>query len=171
MTADDEEGREAGPACPECGGRLRAASALAFRLKDGTTRRAAEPGAWCDGEDCSYGAVGLDRPAEVHPDAPLEAERRRRREEGSRLRRISDEAAAVLADVERVEDVCGGRPVLKGSRLTVECVVQLVLAGEDDIDLLESYPRLNAENLRGIRGAVLDILERAGSGKGGLEGG
>ena len=45
-------------------------------------------------------------------------------------------------------EVCGGRPTLKGTRLTVKTVIQHVLAGDKDETLLKSFPRLTKESLQ-----------------------
>ena len=45
-------------------------------------------------------------------------------------------------------EVCGGRPTIRGTRITVKTVIQHVLAGDNDETLLESFPRLTKESLQ-----------------------
>jgi uncharacterized protein (DUF433 family) len=44
-------------------------------------------------------------------------------------------------------DVLVGKPVVRGTRLAVELILELLAAGESETDLLESYPRLTREDL------------------------
>jgi uncharacterized protein (DUF433 family) len=40
-----------------------------------------------------------------------------------------------------------GKPVIRGTRLTVELIVDLLGQGWSEADILESYPRLTAEDI------------------------
>lgn len=54
---------------------------------------------------------------------------------------------------ERIESdpaVCGGRPVIKGTRLTLEFVLGLKAAGWSEAAVLENYPQLREEDLRAV---------------------
>lgn len=44
-------------------------------------------------------------------------------------------------------EVCGGRPTIKGTRITVKTVIQQVLGGDTDEVLLGSFSRLTKESL------------------------
>ena len=44
--------------------------------------------------------------------------------------------------VVRIHDICGGRPAIKGSRLTVQCITALYKAGETVEEILQAYPHL-----------------------------
>jgi uncharacterized protein (DUF433 family) len=44
-------------------------------------------------------------------------------------------------------DICNGRPVIKGTRITVKSVMSFVKAGNKDKKVLKSYPRINGEDL------------------------
>jgi uncharacterized protein (DUF433 family) len=50
--------------------------------------------------------------------------------------------------IERRPDVMLGKPVFKGTRLTVELILERLGEGATDQDLLESYPRLRHEHIR-----------------------
>jgi uncharacterized protein (DUF433 family) len=45
-------------------------------------------------------------------------------------------------------DVMMGKPVVKGTRLTVELILERLGAGASESDLLKSYPRLRPEHIR-----------------------
>jgi uncharacterized protein (DUF433 family) len=51
---------------------------------------------------------------------------------------------------ERIEtnpEVLAGKPVVRGTRLAVELILELLAAGQTEADLLASYPRLAHEDL------------------------
>jgi uncharacterized protein (DUF433 family) len=51
---------------------------------------------------------------------------------------------------ERIEinpDVLIGKPVIRGTRLAVEFILELLAAGETESDLLSNYPRLTHEDV------------------------
>jgi uncharacterized protein (DUF433 family) len=56
--------------------------------------------------------------------------------------------------IEVKPDVCNGKPVLKGTRITVQSVLELLAAGDSIEDVLQAYPSLN-------KGHVLASLEFA----------
>ena len=43
-------------------------------------------------------------------------------------------------------DVLTGKPVVRGTRLAVELILELLAAGETERDLLSDYPRLTRED-------------------------
>ena len=52
--------------------------------------------------------------------------------------------------IERVTidpDVCNGRPVIRGMRLTVQSVLELLAQGESRQSILENYPFLEPEDI------------------------
>jgi uncharacterized protein (DUF433 family) len=51
---------------------------------------------------------------------------------------------------ERVEtnpEVLAGKPVVRGTRLAVELILELLAAGQTEDELLSNYPRLTHEDL------------------------
>ena len=50
--------------------------------------------------------------------------------------------------------ICNGRPVVKGTRITVQTVIEFLAAGDNVEDVLEEYPTLT-------RGDVLACMEWA----------
>lgn len=45
-------------------------------------------------------------------------------------------------------DVCNGRPVVRGTRITVQTVLEFLAAGDSVADVLEEYPSLNEEDVQ-----------------------
>jgi uncharacterized protein (DUF433 family) len=56
-------------------------------------------------------------------------------------------------------DVCGGRPRLKGTRLTVEFLLGLKAAGWTEHQILENYPQITADDLKAVFAYALAIIE------------
>jgi uncharacterized protein (DUF433 family) len=57
---------------------------------------------------------------------------------------------------ERIEtnpEVLAGKPVIRGTRLAVELILELLAAGQTEAELLANYPRLTHEDLL----ACLDV--------------
>jgi uncharacterized protein (DUF433 family) len=44
--------------------------------------------------------------------------------------------------------VLGGKPVIAGTRLSVELILEKLAAGESEAQLLDEYPRLTREGIR-----------------------
>jgi uncharacterized protein (DUF433 family) len=65
---------------------------------------------------------------------------------------------------ERIElnpDVCSGRAVVRGTRITVETVLSYLSAGDSVTDVLEAHPNLSKEDVL----ACLEFAQRVGSAK------
>jgi uncharacterized protein (DUF433 family) len=53
-------------------------------------------------------------------------------------------------------DICNGKPVVRGTRITVQTVLEFLAAGDSLEDVLAEYPSLTAEDVR----ACLDYASR-----------
>jgi len=53
-------------------------------------------------------------------------------------------------------DVCNGRPVVRGTRISVQTVLEFLAAGDSVEDVLEEYPRLTRADVQ----ACLDYASR-----------
>ncbi|MBX9782967.1 MAG: DUF433 domain-containing protein [Chitinophagaceae bacterium] len=49
------------------------------------------------------------------------------------------------------DSICGGKPIIDGTRITVNTILGFLLAGETDEDILKNYPRLTASDIETIR--------------------
>ena len=53
-------------------------------------------------------------------------------------------------------EVCGGRPVVRGTRITVQTVLEFLSAGDSPEAVLEEYPSLTRKDIH----ACLDYASR-----------
>lgn len=53
-------------------------------------------------------------------------------------------------------DICNGKPVVKGTRITVQTVLEFLAAGDSVENVLEEYPALTREDVQ----ACLDYASR-----------
>jgi len=60
--------------------------------------------------------------------------------------------------IEQRPDVMLGKPVIKGTRLTVEIVLEKLGGGVPDEDLLASYPFLRLEHIRAAQAFAAEFL-------------
>lgn len=56
-------------------------------------------------------------------------------------------------------EICGGRPRVKGTRLTVEFLLGLKAAGWSEAQILENYPHLTEEDLRAVFAFAQALIE------------
>jgi uncharacterized protein (DUF433 family) len=55
--------------------------------------------------------------------------------------------------------VLGGKPAVKGTRISVEFIIQRLAQGWTERELLENYPRLTAEHLQAVFAYLQECLE------------
>jgi uncharacterized protein (DUF433 family) len=49
------------------------------------------------------------------------------------------------------EEVCSGRPVIEGTRITVRTIIGHLLAGDSKKTILKGFPRLTKEDINTIK--------------------
>ncbi len=54
--------------------------------------------------------------------------------------------------------ICNGRPVVKGTRITVQTIVEFLAAGDSMDDVLEEYPALTREDVQACLGWVSRLM-------------
>ena len=52
-----------------------------------------------------------------------------------------------------------GKPTIKGTRLSVEFIIERLASGWTEAQLLENYPRLSREDLQAVFGYVADCFK------------
>jgi uncharacterized protein (DUF433 family) len=55
--------------------------------------------------------------------------------------------------MERIEinpDICNGKPVIKGTRITVQTILEFLGAGDSIEDVLEGYPSLTRDDVLAV---------------------
>ena len=65
----------------------------------------------------------------------------------------------MITRIELNPDVCGGRAVIRGTRITVETVLSYLSAGDSINEVLEAHPNLSKEDVL----ACLEFAQRIGS--------
>lgn len=55
--------------------------------------------------------------------------------------------------------VMGGKPVIKGTRVTVETIVKLVASGASNKEIIEDFPHIAEEDIRAALLYAAKILE------------
>lgn len=60
--------------------------------------------------------------------------------------------------IERKPDVMLGKPVIKGTRITVELIMRKFAGGYDMNQLLAAYPRLTAEQIKAVFEYAADVI-------------
>jgi len=59
-----------------------------------------------------------------------------------------------MMGTERVEinpEILGGKPVIKGTRIPVSHVIQMIRSGKPTQNILEEYPELSSEDVESIK--------------------
>lgn len=62
------------------------------------------------------------------------------------------------ARIETKPNVMGGRPVIRGTRVTVEIILDWLAAGWSEDEILRNYPRVTAEDLRAVHAFAREII-------------
>ena len=55
-------------------------------------------------------------------------------------------------------DICNGQPVLEGTRITAQTVLQFLAAGDSPADVAAAYPALSEADVRGVLAYASDLL-------------
>ena len=55
-------------------------------------------------------------------------------------------------------EVMGGKPVIRGTRITVEIILDWLAAGWSEAELFENYPRLTPEGLKAVFALSREIM-------------
>ncbi len=58
------------------------------------------------------------------------------------------------------KDVLLGKPVIKGTRISVEVILELLAEGWAETQVLESYPNINAEDLKAVFAYLRDGVQQ-----------
>ena len=61
-------------------------------------------------------------------------------------------------NIERRPDVMMGKPVIKGTRITVELILRKIAAGNTIEDLLKNYPHLTGPQIMAVLEYAADLI-------------
>ena len=68
--------------------------------------------------------------------------------------------------IESDPDILGGKPVIAGSRLSVETILENLVCGDTYVDVLDSYPFLTSEDISAALGYAAQVLSAPASDRG-----
>ena len=57
------------------------------------------------------------------------------------------------------EEILAGKPVIKGTRISVEHIVSLLASGWTEKQILENYPRLTQNHLQALFAFIQDCMK------------
>ena len=60
--------------------------------------------------------------------------------------------------IETRKEVMGGKPVIRGTRITVEIILDWLAAGWSEQEIFDNYPRLTPEALKAIFAFAREIV-------------
>ena len=64
------------------------------------------------------------------------------------------------------DKICNGKPIIRGYRLTVQTVLEFLLSGTPEHEILEQYPFLEQEDLEACKKFALMMMDNKYSLKG-----
>jgi uncharacterized protein (DUF433 family) len=57
-----------------------------------------------------------------------------------------------------LDGVCNGKPTIRGMRITAQTILEFILAGDTDKDILEAYPVLEQEDIEAVKSFALNLM-------------
>ncbi len=64
-----------------------------------------------------------------------------------------------IADRITIDDnICNGRPTIRGKRITVQTILEFLQAGESKEEILHQYPSLELEDIDACLKFVVDLM-------------
>ncbi len=58
------------------------------------------------------------------------------------------------------ENICNGKPTIRGKRITVQTVLEFLSAGDDSTTILKQYPTLEMEDINACLKFASDLMNR-----------
>lgn len=65
--------------------------------------------------------------------------------------------AELLQRISVDERICNGKPIIRGMRITVRTILEFLMAGTPESEILEQYPMLEREDLEACRQFALSL--------------
>lgn len=66
--------------------------------------------------------------------------------------------AELLKRITVDDRICNGKPVIRGMRITAQTILEFLMAGTPEAEVLEQYPMLEAADLEACRQFALSLL-------------
>ena len=61
--------------------------------------------------------------------------------------------------IEMNDEVLLGKPLIKGTRISIEHIIKLLASGWSEKEVLDNYPRLTKSSLQAVFSYIQDIME------------
>ncbi len=61
--------------------------------------------------------------------------------------------------IETNDNILLGKPIVKGTRVSIEHIIRLLASGWTENQILENYPRLSKESLQAVFAYIQDIMK------------
>lgn len=61
--------------------------------------------------------------------------------------------------IETNDEVLAGKPALRGTRISVEHVINLMASGWTEEQIIQNYPRITRENLQAVFSYIQEIIQ------------
>lgn len=58
------------------------------------------------------------------------------------------------------DELCNGKPTIRGLRITVQTVLEFLLAGTSEEEILQQYPVLEKADLEACKQFAIQLMER-----------
>ena len=58
------------------------------------------------------------------------------------------------------DTICNGRPTIRGTRISVQTILDFLSAGDSSKDILEQYPSLEPEDIMACMKFAADLMSR-----------
>lgn len=65
----------------------------------------------------------------------------------------------LLSRITVKDEVCNGKPTLRGYRVTVQTILEYLLSGDSEEDILKQYPFLEQEDIQASKEFALLLLD------------
>jgi uncharacterized protein (DUF433 family) len=58
------------------------------------------------------------------------------------------------------DNICNGRPTVRGTRISVQTVLDFLSAGDSEKEILDQYPSLESEDIKACIKFAADLMNR-----------
>ena len=58
------------------------------------------------------------------------------------------------------DNICNGRPTVRGTRITVQTILDFLSAGDTEKDILKQYPSLEQDDIKACIKFAADLMNR-----------
>jgi uncharacterized protein (DUF433 family) len=69
-----------------------------------------------------------------------------------------DKSSDLLQRITVDDAICNGKPIIRGMRITVQTVLEFIMAGTPNEDILEQYPMLEPADLEACKQFALNTM-------------